>query len=285
MIAIATECGVTRGSVNRWLQWYDADHVDGLRTSIAEGPAPKLTEDQREALGIIIELGPMQAGYQSGVWTGPMIGDLIHERFGVRYHNHHIPRLLHQLRFSVQRPRKRLARADLARQATWLRETPLRIKKKRASAEASLAFGDEASFLPDGTLHQTWSRVGCQPRVDTFGMRKTAHVFGIVTLERRPRFHYRFAPVFNGLTFLDFLKQLVARSRRKLFLIIDNGPCHNLQDDGKRWLAEHRHRLELFRLPPYSPEYNPIEGIWKVTKKRTTHNRFYKTVEERDSAL
>jgi transposase len=135
---IAAECGVTRGSVNRWLQWYDADHVEGLRTSIAEGPAPKLTEDQREALTIIIELGPMQAGYQSGVWTGPMIGDLIEERFGVRYHNHHVPRLLHQLKFSVQRPRKRLARADLARQATWLRETLPRIKKKRGSAEASL---------------------------------------------------------------------------------------------------------------------------------------------------
>jgi len=135
--AIAAECGVTRGSVNRWLQWYDADHVEGLRTSIAEGPAPKLTDEQREALGVIIELGPMQAGYQSGVWTGPMIGDLIEERFGVRYHNHHIPRLLHQLRFSVQRPRKRLARADLARQATWLRETLPRIKKKPASAVVS----------------------------------------------------------------------------------------------------------------------------------------------------
>jgi transposase len=136
--AIADECGVTRGSVNRWLQWYDVDHVEGLRTSIAEGPAPKLTDEQREALAIIIELGPIQAGYQSGVWTGPMIGDLIEERFGVRYHNHHVPRLLHQLKFSVQRPRKRLARADLARQATWLRETLPRIKKKRASAAAWL---------------------------------------------------------------------------------------------------------------------------------------------------
>lgn len=136
--AIANEYGVTRGSVNRWLQWYNADHVDGLRTRIAEGPAPKLTEEQREALTVIIELGPMQAGYQSGVWTGPMIGDLIEERFGVRYHNHHVPRLLHQLKFSVQRPRKRLARADLARQATWLRNTFPAIKKKRGSVEASL---------------------------------------------------------------------------------------------------------------------------------------------------
>jgi transposase len=135
--AIATEAGVTRGSVNRWLQWYDSDHVEGLRTRIAEGPAPKLTDEQREALTVIIELGPIQAGYQSGVWTGPMIGDLIEQRFGVRYHNHHVPKLLHQLRFSVQRPRKRLARADLARQATWLRETLPKIKKKRANAEES----------------------------------------------------------------------------------------------------------------------------------------------------
>lgn len=134
---IATEAGVTRGSVNRWLQWYDADHVEGLRTRIAEGAAPKLTEEQREALTVIIELGPIQAGYQSGVWTGPMIGDLIEQRFGVRYHNHHVPRLLHQLRFSVQRPRKRLARADLARQATWLRETLPAIKKKHGNAEGS----------------------------------------------------------------------------------------------------------------------------------------------------
>ena len=116
-------------------------------------------------------------------------------------------------------------------------------------------------------------------------MRKTAHVFGMVTVEARPRFQYRFASVFNGLTFLDFLKQIVANSRRKIFLIIDNGPCHNLKEAGKLWLLENRHRIELFRLPPYSPEFNGIEGVWKVTKKRTTHNRFYKTVEERDAAL
>lgn len=49
-------------------------------------------------------------------------------------------------------------------------------------------FGDEASFWLDGTLHRTWSRVGVQPRVDTFGTRKTAHVFGALSLEAHPRF-------------------------------------------------------------------------------------------------
>jgi hypothetical protein len=46
-------------------------------------------------------------------------------------------------------------------------------------------------------------------------MRKTAHVFGVVTLERRPRFLYQFAPVFNGITFLAFLIEVLAHQRNR----------------------------------------------------------------------
>jgi transposase len=127
--------------------------------------------------------------------------------------------------------------------------------------------------------------VGQQPRVDTYGKRKTGHVFGAVTIEARPRFAYQFASVFNCGTFLTFLKKLVHRRRRKLFLIIDNGPCHRLNDEAKAWLAANRARIELCRLPPYSPEFNGIEGVWKTTKRATTHNRFFETVEARDAAL
>jgi transposase len=136
VVELAAELDVTRGSVNRWLQWYEALGVDGLLTGTAPGPAPKLSERQRTELTAIVEAGPLAAGYQSGVWTGPMIGDVIEQRFGVRYHNHHVPRLLHQLGFSVQRPRKRLARADAEAQAYWLRVRLPAIKKKRVPAAA-----------------------------------------------------------------------------------------------------------------------------------------------------
>ena len=55
-------------------------------------------------------------------WTGPMVGQVIRWRFGVSYHNHHVPVLLHRLGFSVQRPRKRLSRADAALQEEWVKE-------------------------------------------------------------------------------------------------------------------------------------------------------------------
>jgi len=105
----------------------------------------------------------------------------------------------------------------------------------------------------DGTLHQTWSRIGVQPRVDTYGLRKTAHVFGAVTLDDA-EFTYRFADVFNGETFHGHLKQLVAKyAPRKIFFIIDNGPCHSLDDAGKAWLWDNADKIVLHRLPAYSP--------------------------------
>lgn len=133
---MCAELGVVRASINRWLKWYDTLGLDGLRPRKAPGPTPRLNERQREQLTRIIDDGPQAAGFVSGVWTGPMIGELIRKRFGVRYHTHYVPRLLHQLGFSVQRPRKRLARADAEAQAYWLRTKLPRIKKKPRRAAA-----------------------------------------------------------------------------------------------------------------------------------------------------
>lgn len=130
VIQMSQELGVSRGSINQWLLWYESEGAVGLRTRKAPGAAPRLTEVMRAELSASIEAGPQAAGFRSGVWTGPMVGELIRQRYGVRYHVQHIPRLLHQMGFSVQRPRKRLARADAQAQRQWLDKTLPRIKKK-----------------------------------------------------------------------------------------------------------------------------------------------------------
>jgi transposase len=130
VVDLAEQLDVTRGSVNRWLQWYDELGIPGLRTRIPPGVPPALSLEQQARLTALLEAGPLSAGYDSGVWTGPRIGDLIETQFGLRFHPHTVPRLLHKLGFSVQRPRKRLARADLEVQQTWLRERLPAIKKK-----------------------------------------------------------------------------------------------------------------------------------------------------------
>jgi transposase len=137
VVELAQELDVTRGSVNRWLQWFEAEGTAGLLPRKPTGGPPRLTQEQRDELAGVIEAGPQSAGFVTGVWTGPMIGEFIRRRFHVRYHNHHIPRLLHKMGFSVQRPRKRLAKADLELQAVWLRDRLPAIKKKPRTAAGS----------------------------------------------------------------------------------------------------------------------------------------------------
>jgi transposase len=135
VIAIAEELRVCRAAVNHWLSWYEALGAEGLRSRKPPGAAPRLTEEQRNELVTMIKAGPQFCGFGGGVWTGPRIGFLIEQHFGVSYHVQHVPRLLHQLGFSVQRPRKRLARADAEAQEYWLRVRLPAIKKKRRAAE------------------------------------------------------------------------------------------------------------------------------------------------------
>lgn len=137
VIPLCEDLGVCRAAINTWLKAYDTAGAEGLRPTKAPGPAPKLTQAQRDELAKVVEDGPQAAGFTSGMWTGPMIGEVILAKFGVSYHNHHVPRLLHQMGFSVQRPRKRLARADHEQQAIWLRDRLPEVKKKPTPAEAS----------------------------------------------------------------------------------------------------------------------------------------------------
>lgn len=136
VIQMSDELDVTRGAINRWLQWFNAEGVDGLRPRPRSGRPPRLREAQCNELKELILAGPQAAGFSTGIWTGPMVRQVIEKKFGIRFHNHYVPVLLHKLGFSVQRPRKRLASADAAAQDYWVRVTFPRIKKKRRPAAA-----------------------------------------------------------------------------------------------------------------------------------------------------
>lgn len=135
-IETAKRLKTVRSCVNKWIRWYVTAGPEGLLTQDSPGSPPKLEAERLHELAVIVEAGPAAAGYTSGVWTGPMVGDLIEKRFGVTYHHEYIPRLLARMRFSIQRPRKRLARADAAAQREWVEERLPQIKKKPEDAGA-----------------------------------------------------------------------------------------------------------------------------------------------------
>lgn len=136
VVDLAEQLEVGRSTVNDWLRWYSREGVDGLRSGRPGRSDPRLSEAQRAELAALVDAGPLAAGLSTGMWTGKAVAALVKERFGVSYHPQYIPRLLHQMGFSLQRPRKRLARADPEAQATWVRERLPAPKKRPRTAKA-----------------------------------------------------------------------------------------------------------------------------------------------------
>ena len=122
--------GAARSRVAEWLLNYETHGVEGLLEGFRSGRPCVLTPDQRVQLHDIVESGPVAYGYDCGVWTSPMIARVIQDEFGVTYHPGHVRKLLHSMGFSVQRPRRVLARADPAAQDRWHRRTFPNLKKK-----------------------------------------------------------------------------------------------------------------------------------------------------------
>ncbi len=129
-----------RSKASEWLANYESHGEEALLEGQRSGRPARLSQTQRTALGDIIESGPAAYGLDSGVWTSPMIGRVIKDEFGEAFHPGHIRKLLTAIGFSVQRPRRLLARADAEAQARWRRLTYPNIKKKpkRRDAPSSL---------------------------------------------------------------------------------------------------------------------------------------------------
>jgi transposase len=130
---IGPELQVDPSTVSRWVAAYALQGIPALSPGKSSGAPPKLSDEQLQELGQLVEDGPVAAGFDSGIWTARLVGELIRRRFGVEYNWKYVPELLHKLGFSVQRPRKRLSRADLQAQEFWLRKTFPALKKSAAT--------------------------------------------------------------------------------------------------------------------------------------------------------
>jgi len=110
--------------------------------------------------------------------------------------------------------------------------------------------------------------------------RKSVAVFGAVC-ETDGRFHWQRADKFCAVTFLEFLKGVLTRRRRgrKMVIVLDNARFHHATALSP-WLEEHRKELCLDFLPPYSPDLNPTERVWKLTRRLRTHNQYFPELDQ-----
>jgi transposase len=265
---------VSQQSVYNWLNEFVMYRWESLEYAKAPGRPPRLTKSQTRKLSEWIEAGPEACGYATGCWTSVLIQDLIWQKFHVLYTRFYVCELLRNLGFSFQKARFVSDHLDEEARQCWMESEWPRILNQVKQLGASLFFGDEASFALWGSLSYTWARKGHQPQVKTTGVRKGYKVFGAIEFFGGRLIYQGTEARFQSDSYQAFLLHLLSQVSGTIILIQDGARYHTSKGT-RQFLELHKKRLIVYQLPSYSPDYNPIEYLWKKVKTKATHNRYF----------
>ena len=258
-----------------WQRAFLLHGMESLHYRHSGGRRPKLTPRQKKRLVELLEAGPQVVGCETACWTSVLLRVLIWREFGVLYNRQSVCTLLHNLGFSFQKARFVSDHLDAAKRLAWLQDKWPAIVRAAKRCKGVILFEDEASFAQGGSLSYTWARRGRQPDVPPSGKRKGYKVFGAIDYFSGRLFFQGIEGRFNSESYQAFLQMILAQTTQHLFLIHDGARYHTSAAT-QAFLAVHRARITAEPLPSYSPDYNPIEFLWKKTKQRATHNQYCK---------
>jgi len=277
-VPVAVVCerwGLSPSCLYAWQQAFLLRGMDSLVYRHSGGRPPKLTPRQKKRLVELIEAGPLVVGCETACWNSVLIRVLIWREFGVLYNRHYVCTLLHNLGFSFQKARFVSDHLDAAKRLAWLEEQWPAICRAAKRCKGLILFEDEASFAQWGSLSYTWARPGHQPEVPTSGKRKGYKVFGAIEYFSGRLFFQGIEGRFNSGSYQAFLQMIMAQTTAHLFVIHDGARYHTSAST-QAFFAVHSDRITAYPLPSYSPDYNPIEYLWKKMKQRATHNKYFK---------
>jgi transposase len=257
--------GFTRSCIYTWLALYRAGGWGALRARALKGRPMKIQPQQMSWLyRTIAGKSPLQYRFEFALWTREMIRMLLAEEFQVKLSLSSVGRLLKQLGLSCQRPLFRAAEQDPGRVRQWLEEEYPRIRRRAQRERAEIYFGDEAGVRSDCHGGRTWGAKGQTPVVVSTGKRSSVNMISAVSARGHLRFMLTKGRV-NGPVFVEFLKRLMHNAQRPIFLILDGGSFHHSRPV-RDYVDSLEGKLQLFFLPPYSPELNPDEQVWNYVK-------------------
>jgi transposase len=266
--------GVSPSTLYAWRKAFLLRGLESLVYRHGGGRPEKLTPTQKKRLVELLDAGPLVVGFETACWNSVLIRVLIWREFGVLYNRHYVCTLLHNLGFSFQKARFVSDHLDEAKRQAWLRDKWPAILRAAKRRKGMILFEDEASFAQWGSLSYTWARRGRQPDVPTSGKRKGYKVYGAIEYFTGRLFYQGIEGRFNSESYQAFLQMIMRQTRQHLFLIHDGARYHTSQATA-HFFTTHSKRITAHPLPSYSPDYNPIEYLWKKTKQRGTHNKYF----------
>ncbi|WP_373828823.1 IS630 family transposase [Bacteroides heparinolyticus] len=260
---IAQIIGIRPATICQWCKDYEHEGQKGLiaKKRGVKSEDKKLLSDSQELLiqKMITDTMPDQLKLNFALWTRKAVKELVDRELQITIAETTMGDYLRKWGFTPQKPKKQAYEQCPKAVQKWLNEDYPSIKERAEKENAEIYWGDETGVQNQCHHGISYGPKGTTPIKKSMSKRFSVNMVSAVTNQGKVQFMI-YSEAMNAERLIEFLKQLIQSSRRKIYLILDNLKVHHSKVV-KEWVGKNQDKIALFFLPSYSPEMNPDEYL------------------------
>lgn len=274
--AVAKVLFLDNDTIRTWCQLYQEDGIEGLAGFGHEGGVCRLTSEQQDKLKAWIAETLPRTTRQVGAW--------IEQECGIDYQSRSgLIALLHRLGMEDRKPKAISRKLDPAKQEAFIKAYDA--LRNQLSADEAVIFADAVHPTHAVRPVGCWAPKEVAVAVEQNSGRDRLNIHGAVDLETG-------RTIMKDVLSVDALSTILLLTAietmypgiRLVHVFLDNARYHHAKLV-QAWLERPDCRIRLHFVPTYCPHLNPIERLWGLMHRHTTHNKCYATFKEFSDAM
>jgi transposase len=255
--------GVLENQVSRIWKTYQSGGMSALKPKARgrkHGEHTLLSQAQEsEICRLIIDRTPEQYKMRFMLWTREAVSNLCWQLYRIKVSLRSVTNYLKRWGFTCQRPTKKAYFADNVKVVRFMKEEYPAIASRAKAEGAEIYWGDETGIDNQEHYQRGFAPKGQPPVLLVQSKRERLNMLSAITNKGKVRF-MMFDETMNQKRLIEFMRRMISDVPQKVFFILDNLRVHHGKLV-KAWLEKHKDRIEVFYLPPYSPQLNPDEYL------------------------
>ncbi len=244
-------------------------------------PRSLLTCGQREQIVQMLKKDtPREYGFEEDSWTAGILAQLIEEQYNVRYKSKSpLYIIFKEAKLTFHKPGFCYLPRDQEKIDAWKKEIAPVIKEALEDANCEVFVADEMILTSKTTFQKIWLPVGIYPKIEMAVLRKRRGVVGFLNIKTGYEYAFKYETV-NSESMIKSLEKIGKKyAGKKIIIFWDNATWHKSKEI-RKYLSCTRYNFDLKNFPPYAPDENPQEHVWKEGRKHISHNRTIHNIDD-----
>ncbi|MBL7814569.1 MAG: IS630 family transposase [Saprospiraceae bacterium] len=270
---IEQSLGIDQTTVNRYFRMYESVGIESYLTLNYVGYSGKLTKS---------EIAILDAELQNFLYTTSYeVIAFIEEKFGKTYQPSGVTTLLNRIGFSYKKTKQEPSKADTAKQEAFLAEMTTILEDVAQNPETAVAYFVDAVHPQHNTRPDYgWIKKGQEFTIAANSGRKRVNINGALNAHNVTDIVIDEADTINYESMKRLVVKLVNQNPNSTLYLFHDNARYYYAKELKKWLEQTYPSVKQVFLPPYSPNLNLIERLWKFTKKKIINYDYYQTFDE-----